>query len=104
MRYVIIGNSAAAIGAVEGIRTVDKDGDITIVSNESHHTYSRPLISYLLCGQTTKEKMKYRPDSFYDDNGCTVFFGTECEKINEIIPRFGKRESSCGCLKPAYRN
>ena len=83
MRYVIIGNSAAAIGAVEGIRTVDKDGDIAIVSNESHHTYSRPLISYLLCGQTTKEKMKYRPDSFYEDNGCTVFFGTECEKIDE---------------------
>lgn len=83
MRYVIIGNSAAAIGAVEGIRTVDKDGDITIVSNESHHTYSRPLISYLLCGQTTKEKMKYRPDSFYEDNGCTFFFGTECEKIIE---------------------
>lgn len=82
MRYVIIGNSAAAIGAVEGIRTVDKDGDITIVSNESHHSYSRPLISYLLCGQTTKEKMKYRPDSFYEDNGCTVFFGTECEKID----------------------
>lgn len=83
MRYVIIGNSAAAIGAVEGIRTVDKEGDIAIVSNESHHTYSRPLISYLLCGQTTKEKMKYRPDSFYEDNGCTVFFGTECEKIDE---------------------
>lgn len=83
MRYVIIGNSAAAIGAVEGIRTVDKDGDITIVSNESHHTYSRPLISYLLCGQTTKEKMKYRPDSFYDDNGCTVFSERNVKKLTK---------------------
>lgn len=82
MRYVIIGNSAAAIGAVEGIRQIDQTGDITIVSKEPHHTYSRPLISYLLCGQTTEEKMKYRPDSFYRDNRCTVLFGTECTKID----------------------
>lgn len=83
MQYVIIGNSAAAIGCVEGIRSIDKKGSITIVSKEPQHTYSRPLISYLLCDQTTREKMKYRPDSFYEDNGCTVFLGTECEKINK---------------------
>ena len=29
-KYVIIGNSAAAIGAVQGIRSVDRDGSITI--------------------------------------------------------------------------
>ena len=31
-KYVIIGNSAAAIGAVQGIRSVDRDGSITTVS------------------------------------------------------------------------
>ena len=41
--YVIIGNSAAAIGAVQGIRSVDKDGSITIITDEAYHTYSRPL-------------------------------------------------------------
>lgn len=82
MHYVIIGNSAAAVGAVEGIRSIDNNGDITIVSKEPYHTYSRPLISYLLCGQTTREKMKYRPDTFYKENGCEIFLGTECEKIN----------------------
>ena len=51
-RYVIIGNSAAAVGCVEGIRQRGSQaGEITLVSNEPHHTYSRPLISYLLCGQ-----------------------------------------------------
>jgi NAD(P)H-nitrite reductase large subunit len=68
MKYVIIGNSAAGIGAVEGIRQVDKGGEITIVANEPHHTYSRPLISYLLLGKTTEEKMKYRNDGFYSEN------------------------------------
>mgnify|MGYP006868121920 CR=1 FL=1 len=28
-QYVIIGNGVAAIGAIEGIRKVDKDGKIT---------------------------------------------------------------------------
>ncbi len=32
MKYVIIGNSAAAVGCVEGIRQVDQNGGITIVS------------------------------------------------------------------------
>ena len=57
MEYVIIGNSAAAVGAVEGIRSTDKKGGITIVSSEKHHTYSRPLISYLLQGKTDRERM-----------------------------------------------
>lgn len=69
MRYVIIGNSAAAIGCVEGIRQVDQEGPITIISREKYHTYSRPLISYLLAGKTDGERMKYRADDFYEKNG-----------------------------------
>ena len=64
MKYVIIGNSAAAIGCVEGIRQMDKEGAITIISSEPYHTYSRPLISYLLYGKTDEQKMKYRPDGY----------------------------------------
>lgn len=75
MDYVIIGNSAAAIGAIEGIRALDKEGTITVVSNEPHHTYSRPLISYLLQGKTDRERMKYRADSFYKDFNCKTLFG-----------------------------
>ena len=60
MRYVIIGNSAAAIGAVQGIRSVDTQGEIVIVSDEKYHTYSRPLISYWLKESVTEENMRYR--------------------------------------------
>ena len=45
-KYVIIGNSAAAIGAVQGIRSVDRDGSITIITDEAYHTYSRPTTRY----------------------------------------------------------
>lgn len=81
MKYVIIGNSAAAIGCVEGIREVDRDGRILIISDEIHHSYSRPLISYLLMGKTDLERMKYRPDSFYADMGCEVMLGGRVTKI-----------------------
>jgi NAD(P)H-nitrite reductase large subunit len=82
MKYVIIGNSAAGIGAVEGIRQVDKQGEITVITNESHHTYSRPLISYLLLGKTTEEKIKYRADDFYAENNCTLLCGVTETEIN----------------------
>ena len=82
MKYVIIGNSAAAIGAVEGIRQHDNHGEITIITNEQQHTYSRPLISYLLRGKVTEDSMKYRSDGFYADNSCTLLLGTEATEVN----------------------
>lgn len=82
MKYVIIGNSAAAVGCIEGIRETDRDGEITVVSNEKYHTYSRPLISYLLYGKTDEQRMKYRPDSFYEDNKVTPLLGKTAVKIN----------------------
>lgn len=74
MRYVIIGNSTAAVGAVEGIRSVDGTGEIILISKEPEHTYARPLISYLLCGKTTREKMRYRPADFYTKNKARLVF------------------------------
>jgi len=82
MKYVIIGNSAAGIGAVEGIRQIDKSGEITIITNEPHHTYSRPLISYLLLGKTTEEKMRYRGGNFYTDNKCNLLSNVSVTKID----------------------
>ena len=60
--YLIVGNGIAAAGCVEGIRSVDPDGAITVISGEKHHVYSRPLISYYLEGKTDLDRMKYRDD------------------------------------------
>ena len=56
--YVIIGNGTAAIGCIEGIRSIDTESAVTVISAEEHHVYSRPLISYYLEGKTDLEKMK----------------------------------------------
>lgn len=81
-KYVIIGNSTAAIGCVEGIRSVDTQGSITLIASEPHHTYSRPLISYLLYGKTTEELMKYRPDDFYETNRVETKLGVTVTSLD----------------------
>jgi NAD(P)H-nitrite reductase large subunit len=82
MKYIIIGNSAAGIGTVEGIRQIDKQSEIIIISDEKYHTYSRPLISYLLLGKVTDEKMKYRDDNFYEKNDVQLLTGVKAASIN----------------------
>lgn len=95
MKYVIIGNSTAAIAAIEGIRSVDSEGEITVISDETHFTYGRPLISYYLWGKTTLEKMKYRPDDFYEKNRVTTILGERAATIdteNKAVWTYGGRK------------
>ena len=86
-RYLIIGNGTAAVGCIEGIRSVDKEGEITVVSKEPHHVYSRPLISYYLEGKTDAERMKYRADDFYTANGCRVLYGETATELDAAAKR-----------------
>jgi NADPH-dependent 2,4-dienoyl-CoA reductase/sulfur reductase-like enzyme len=52
-RYVIIGGSIAGVSCVEGIRSVDAEGEITVVTAEPVSNYGRPLISYYWRGRPT---------------------------------------------------
>jgi len=65
-KYLIIGNSAGGIGAAEAIRQVDREGTLTIVSDEPYPAYSRPLISKYLTGERTVEEILFRPSDFCD--------------------------------------
>jgi len=81
-KYLIVGNSAAAVGAVGSIRQVDKDGKIVVVSNETHSLYSRPLITYLLAGQVDKNKMSYGDPMFYRKNDVEEILGKEVVAVH----------------------
>src|SRR6185503_802051 len=45
VRYCIVGGGAAAVAAIEGIRSHDKSGDILLLSRENHRPYRRPLLT-----------------------------------------------------------
>ena len=81
-QYVIIGNSVAAIGCIEGIRKEDTQNKIVVISEETHPVYCRPLISYYLEGKTNLEKMAYRNPNFYEEMNCEVLYGRKAVKID----------------------
>ena len=81
-RYVIIGGGIAGINCIEGIRSVDADGPITLVSAEEDSNYGRPLISYYLEGKTSPQRMSYRGEDFYARMGVTALHGVSAEKID----------------------
>ena len=74
-QYVIVGNGVAAVGCIEGIRSVDSDGKITVISEENYPVYCRPLISYYLENKTDTEKMNYRSADFYEKQATEVIYG-----------------------------
>lgn len=81
-QYVVIGNGVAAAGCIEGIRSVDPQTPITVISKENYPVYCRPLISYCLEGKTNPQKMNYRKPDFYEKNGCQVLYGKSAVGID----------------------
>lgn len=85
--YVIIGNGTAAVGCIEGIRSIDSESSITVVSAEHHKVYSRPLISYYLEGKTDLKRIAYRPEDFYEKNNVRLVFGkaVKCDAKKQTV-------------------
>lgn len=83
MRYVILGGGTAAAHCILGIRAVDADGEITLVGQEPYPFYGRPLISYLLEGKTTREKMlSYLPADFEKAMRVRALRGIRAEAVD----------------------
>ena len=75
MRYVIIGGGAAAVSCIDGIRSRDHEGSITVISKEAHPAYFRPLISYYLEGKSKEDNIYCRPGNFYQDHHVETVLG-----------------------------
>ena len=81
-RYVIIGGSIAGVSCVEGIRSLDSEGEITLVTDEPVSNYGRPLISYYLEGKTDEARMSWRGADFYEKQRVRALHGTRAERID----------------------
>ncbi|MCE5313735.1 FAD-dependent oxidoreductase, partial [bacterium] len=80
--YLIIGNSTAAVGAVEALRNTGDKGTIGIIANETEHTYSRPLITYFMAGKVAENNIYYRPLDFYEKMNVTCMLGKQVASIS----------------------
>ncbi|MEK6673818.1 MAG: FAD-dependent oxidoreductase [Nitrospirota bacterium] len=81
MRILIIGNGTAAISAVEAMREVDRDSEITIVSKEKEPVYSPCFLSGYLSGEIEKNRLYIRDSSFYDENRVETIFGNAATEV-----------------------
>ncbi|MCM8772816.1 MAG: FAD-dependent oxidoreductase [Candidatus Omnitrophica bacterium] len=81
-RYIIVGNSIAGVSCIEGIRKIDKNGEICVFSDEEYFNYSRPLISYYLAGSLKENQLNFKDKQFYKSNKVKLFLNTKCEKID----------------------
>lgn len=82
-KYLIIGNSAGAIGALEAIKKVDPHGECAVVSEEPHTVYSRPAIAEFLMGERAFDgRMQYRDADFYARNGIQAHLGVRAAKLD----------------------
>ena len=81
-RYLIIGNSVAAVNCVEVIRGTDKTNDIAVVSDEEPFNYSRPLLSHYLGGRITDEKLPFVNKDFYERHRVNLILGRKAEGLD----------------------
>ena len=51
MKFVIVGNGVAGINAANALRVRKPEAEITIISKESDHFFSRTALMYVFCGQ-----------------------------------------------------
>ena len=82
-KYVLLGNSAAAIAAAEAIRANDKKGTIAIVSAEDSYAYSPALTTYYISGNIAAERVFYRKKDFYDSLKIKTFLGKPAVSLNK---------------------
>ena len=80
--YLILGNSAAGVSAAEAIRACRPQETIAIASPEPHPAYGRPLISYLLEGKTSLDRIGYKDPAFYDRMRIATLLGEGYEAVS----------------------
>ncbi|MDD1755638.1 MAG: FAD-dependent oxidoreductase [Methanomassiliicoccales archaeon] len=80
--YLIIGNGPAGVGGVEGVRKVDPKGTIAIVGDERAMPYSRCLLPGYISGRVSEKSLTYRPSSFYERNGVSLFLGRRATSLD----------------------
>ncbi|MFQ6059258.1 MAG: NAD(P)/FAD-dependent oxidoreductase [Anaerolineae bacterium] len=81
-RHVIIGNSGAAISAVQAIRSVNQEDEIVLISKEGCPAYSPVLTTYYLSGRIPYEGMFICDEAFYREHGVETILGVKAVKVD----------------------
>lgn len=97
-RYLLVGGGLTSASAIEGIRELDKDGEILLLTAEKELPYHRPPLSKgYLAGRDHVESVRIHEPSWYRANGVRVRLGQIAKSVHlrrkSVTLESGERES-----------
>ena len=81
-KYVLIGNSAASLAAIDWIRKFDPQGPILLLNREKGVAYSRVALPYFVSGERTLESILIRQKPDYDRLGVRLVEDADVASID----------------------
>jgi nitrite reductase (NADH) large subunit len=72
MRYVIVGNGAAAVMAAEALLKEDPGATVEVYGEEPYLAYRRPQLPEFLAGSLEERRLLIHPAEWYAEKGVTV--------------------------------
>ncbi|WP_036679453.1 NAD(P)/FAD-dependent oxidoreductase [Daejeonella oryzae] len=90
MHIVIIGNGITGITCARNIRKADPEAEISVISSESEHFFSRTALMYIYMGHMKYEHTKPYEDWFWKKNriklirGHVRYIGTEFKTLSLV--------------------
>jgi 3-phenylpropionate/trans-cinnamate dioxygenase ferredoxin reductase subunit len=83
LNYVIVGGGLAGASAIEGIRELDQNGPITLITAESELPYHRPPLSKgFLAGKEAVESVRVHDAAWYRDQKVRVRLGKVAKSVH----------------------
>lgn len=80
---VIVGGGQAAAQACASLRLFGYEGQITLVGDEAALPYQRPPLSKAyMKGELAEERLFFKPEAWYEDNGIDLVLSTKAERID----------------------
>jgi NAD(P)H-nitrite reductase large subunit len=80
--HVIIGASAAGLAAFEAIRSVDADGEVTVLSKEEAPLYSRVGLTHFLDGTVKTQGMNTYGPEYFERLNATLLAGVAAVHVD----------------------
>ncbi len=90
--YLIVGGGLAAASAVDGIRSLDAEGTIAILADESEPPYHRPPLSkeYMQTPDATRDLLHVKPEGWFENQaGITLLNGVRATSLDPKEMRIG---------------
>jgi NADPH-dependent 2,4-dienoyl-CoA reductase/sulfur reductase-like enzyme len=82
MHLAIVGNSAAALSALDSFRERDQTSSVTLVCDEAGPAYSRVLLPYYLRRKLTYDALFIRQMDYYARQHAGTVFGARVERVD----------------------